>query len=475
MDLGATEWATFRKVTLPLIAPGVAAAAMLAAAISFDDYVITSFNAGQTQTFPLFIFGATRQGVPAEVNVLATMLLIVVLAPDGPQPAGPARAAHRRDRGTRRLEPLTPRSRTTFGHPPEGRTEHAADRTGGRGRAGRDGGRGERGGRTIDDGPRPLRPDAHVDDGLQAARRRRDRGPHRGPARQPLRARARRRGRRARSSGCAATRAPWSATCRRRATPPAWPSGPTGGSTSRTPAGSWSCGPSAGDTAHAPTVYATGVPGSNGVAFDRRGDLWVTDGGTGPGPRVADRPRPRAGRRSFRVQPLANDVAPGRRRRATSAGCRPGRSRSPTTGAPGLQHARLPAPGGQRDRVRRATATLVRRRHRPRRDLARAPRPPRPRPEPRPAATRRSRPTRCAWTTILVQHPYLDGADGIVLDDDDNIYVAANERNAIAVVTDEGPRGRATSATRSVADRLRNAGPLEFPTSPVLVRPASCA
>jgi spermidine/putrescine transport system permease protein len=79
MDLGATEWATFRKVTLPMIAPGVAAAAMLAAALSIDDYVITSFNAGQTQTFPLFIFGATRQGVPAEVNVLATLLLLVVL------------------------------------------------------------------------------------------------------------------------------------------------------------------------------------------------------------------------------------------------------------------------------------------------------------------------------------------------------------------------------------------------------------
>jgi spermidine/putrescine transport system permease protein len=79
MDLGATEWATFRKVTLPLIAPGVAAAALLAAAISIDDYVITSFNAGQTQTFPLFIFGATRQGVPPEVNVLATCLLVGVL------------------------------------------------------------------------------------------------------------------------------------------------------------------------------------------------------------------------------------------------------------------------------------------------------------------------------------------------------------------------------------------------------------
>jgi spermidine/putrescine transport system permease protein len=79
MDLGATEWTTFRKITLPMIAPGVAAAAMLAAALSIDDYVITSFNAGQTQTFPLYIFGATRQGVPAEVNVLATMLLVAVL------------------------------------------------------------------------------------------------------------------------------------------------------------------------------------------------------------------------------------------------------------------------------------------------------------------------------------------------------------------------------------------------------------
>jgi spermidine/putrescine transport system permease protein len=79
MDLGATEWTTFRKITLPMIAPGVAAAALLAAAISIDDYVITSFNAGQTQTFPLFIFGATRQGVPPEVNVLASGLLCIVL------------------------------------------------------------------------------------------------------------------------------------------------------------------------------------------------------------------------------------------------------------------------------------------------------------------------------------------------------------------------------------------------------------
>jgi spermidine/putrescine transport system permease protein len=79
MDLGATEWTAFRKITLPMIAPGVGAAALLAAAISIDDFVITVFNAGQTTTFPLFIYGATRQGVPPQVNVLATALLVIVL------------------------------------------------------------------------------------------------------------------------------------------------------------------------------------------------------------------------------------------------------------------------------------------------------------------------------------------------------------------------------------------------------------
>jgi spermidine/putrescine transport system permease protein len=79
MDLGANELTTFRKVTLPMIAPGVAAAALLAFALSIDDYVITSFNAGQTETFPLFIYGAARQGIPPQVNVLATMILLVAV------------------------------------------------------------------------------------------------------------------------------------------------------------------------------------------------------------------------------------------------------------------------------------------------------------------------------------------------------------------------------------------------------------
>jgi spermidine/putrescine transport system permease protein len=80
MDLGANEWTTFRKITLPLIAPGVAAAGLLAFALSIDDFVITNFNAGQTVTFPLFIYGATKQGIPPEVNVLATLLLLAALA-----------------------------------------------------------------------------------------------------------------------------------------------------------------------------------------------------------------------------------------------------------------------------------------------------------------------------------------------------------------------------------------------------------
>ncbi len=79
-DLGAGEWTAFRLVTLPLILPGIAAAGLLGFALSFDDFVITNFNAGQTSTFPLFIWGAARQGVPPQVNVLATALLLIALA-----------------------------------------------------------------------------------------------------------------------------------------------------------------------------------------------------------------------------------------------------------------------------------------------------------------------------------------------------------------------------------------------------------
>jgi spermidine/putrescine transport system permease protein len=83
-DLGADPRTTFFKVTLPNILPGVIAGALLAFALSIDDYVITNFVAGSKTTFPLWVFGATRQGIPVQVNVMGTLLftfgILIVLA-----------------------------------------------------------------------------------------------------------------------------------------------------------------------------------------------------------------------------------------------------------------------------------------------------------------------------------------------------------------------------------------------------------
>jgi spermidine/putrescine transport system permease protein len=75
-DLGASPLTTFRLVTLPIIFPGVLAAALLAFALCLDDYVITSFVSGNTQTFPLWVYGATRLGVPPQVNVIGTFIFL---------------------------------------------------------------------------------------------------------------------------------------------------------------------------------------------------------------------------------------------------------------------------------------------------------------------------------------------------------------------------------------------------------------
>jgi spermidine/putrescine transport system permease protein len=78
-DLGADELTTFRKVTLPLIAPAILAGALLAFALSVDDFVITYFNSGATITFPLFVWGAARIGAPPQVNVFGTLIFVVAL------------------------------------------------------------------------------------------------------------------------------------------------------------------------------------------------------------------------------------------------------------------------------------------------------------------------------------------------------------------------------------------------------------
>jgi len=75
MDLGANEIQTFRKVTLPLIFPGILAGALLAFALSLDDFIITLFNAGQEVTFPLYVWGVARVAAPPQVNVMGTMIL----------------------------------------------------------------------------------------------------------------------------------------------------------------------------------------------------------------------------------------------------------------------------------------------------------------------------------------------------------------------------------------------------------------
>jgi spermidine/putrescine transport system permease protein len=79
-DLGATPWRTFRLVTFPLVLPGVLAAALLAFALSIDDFIITFFNAGTTVTFPLQIYGAARVRIPPQINVLASLVLFASVA-----------------------------------------------------------------------------------------------------------------------------------------------------------------------------------------------------------------------------------------------------------------------------------------------------------------------------------------------------------------------------------------------------------
>ncbi|WP_344855265.1 ABC transporter permease [Planomonospora alba] len=79
-DLGASAWTTFWRITFPMILPGVVAGALLAFALSIDDFVITQFTSGPTQTFPLWIWGATRIGVPPQVNVIGTLIFAVGVA-----------------------------------------------------------------------------------------------------------------------------------------------------------------------------------------------------------------------------------------------------------------------------------------------------------------------------------------------------------------------------------------------------------
>ena len=84
MDLYANERETFRRVTLPLVAPGIAGGALLAFSLSFDDFIITNFNSGTTITFPLYVYTHAERGLPAQANVIGFSMfffaLVIVIA-----------------------------------------------------------------------------------------------------------------------------------------------------------------------------------------------------------------------------------------------------------------------------------------------------------------------------------------------------------------------------------------------------------
>ncbi len=79
MDLYANEWQTYWRITFPLVFPGILAAALLSFSLSFDDFIVTNFNPGNTVTFPMFVWGSSQRGIPPQVNVIGTVMFLIAL------------------------------------------------------------------------------------------------------------------------------------------------------------------------------------------------------------------------------------------------------------------------------------------------------------------------------------------------------------------------------------------------------------
>ena len=459
MDLGALGWTTFRKMTLPMIAPGVAAAAMLAAAISFDNYGQQLVQHRPDADVLAVHLRRHAPGHPGRGQRAGHDAARRRAGPDGHRPARTAVARPAGPGAHRRIEPLTPRSRISLRGPCRREDGACFDVQGWRSRRSpRRGSRRGRAGRRRRAAPAAagrawttvFKPPAGV----------RDRRADRRPARQSVRARGAA-SCPARCSACAAE----TSTVVGNLPGPCNPAGlafvPTGGSTSPTATASWCSSPTRRRRRRRRCRDRRAGRQRRRLRPPRR--LWVSDGGTAQG-RVWRIGRDRTAVEVLRVQPLANDVVPGGVGRDVR-GLPPGRSRSPE------RRARLPtrsAPSTSWPTGSRSAAT----------GRCTSPTPP----AARSGACyldhrgRSAQPTGCDTTftantlcldDILVQHPYLDGADGIVLDDDDNICVAANERNAVTVVT---KKGRCVEYFRNppAATRLRNEGPLSS-------RPARCS
>ena len=78
-DLYGSSAQVFMKITLPLLMPGIVAAALLSFALSFDDFIITNFNSGSVTTFPKYIYISASRGIPAEANVIASAVFLIAL------------------------------------------------------------------------------------------------------------------------------------------------------------------------------------------------------------------------------------------------------------------------------------------------------------------------------------------------------------------------------------------------------------
>ncbi len=218
------------------------------------------------------------------------------------------------------------------------------------------------------------------------------------------------------------------------------------------------------------TLFASGVPGTNGLAFDRAGNLWTGDGTTGLG-RVWKINTSGVVTEVFRVQPMVNVVpsftvpnppnAPltftgvGRDIRTVPTG------NSQPLVANGLQftkHGDLLIADTARGAIWKV----------------RFDRDGNLRSKTGCDSTFTDNNTLCLENNILVQHPLLDGADGLVLDRDDNIWVSANERNAMVFVSDKGEVFEVFRSAPDAGTQLRNTGPLEFPASPALSNLTLC-
>jgi sugar lactone lactonase YvrE len=230
------------------------------------------------------------------------------------------------------------------------------------------------------------------------------------------------------------------------------------------------------DAANPPTatVFATGVPGANGVAFDQRGNLWVSDGTTGQG-RVWRIGRDGVPSEVFRVQSMANEVnlvngvgGVGRDVRTLPPGTititPTSRTAADTAGSQPLVANGLAFASDGTLLVADTARGAIWRVELDRRGNLLSP----------VGCDVTFAPNTLCLDNVFVAHPYLEGSDGIALDRDGNIWSAANERNAIVVVTAGGSVLEFFRNAADQATRLRNGGPLEFPTSPFLIGNRLC-